>query len=141
MLILCLKILKGSLFRKCRFVVFGVTYLVKNRENSTDRSLNIDVSMANITKANEQDQCSMKSLFHPNPRASGVSQTVAFPLPLKIKHVSISYSSFVYPQYLAASIYLVHTSENSEKETLSVVKALDSQVLLPMQPTLKSSEY
>lgn len=55
MLILCLKILKGSLFRKCRFVVFGVTYLVKNRENSTDRSLNIDVSMANITKANEQD--------------------------------------------------------------------------------------
>lgn len=55
MFILCLKILKGSLFRKCRFVVFGITSLAKNGENSTERSLNIEASMANATKANEHD--------------------------------------------------------------------------------------
>lgn len=36
-------------------VVFGVTSLVNNGENSTERSLNIEVSMANATKANEHD--------------------------------------------------------------------------------------
>lgn len=43
----------------------------------------------------------------------------------------MSCSNFVYPQYLAASTYLVQASANYEKETLSVVKSPDGQVVLP----------
>lgn len=76
------------------------------------------------------------TLFHPNPGAAEIFQRVAFPFlsPQKNKteHISISCSSFVYPQYLAASTYLVQISNDSEKEKSSVVKALDGQAVLPM---------
>lgn len=48
----------ASLFRKCRFMVFGVTSLIKNGENSTERSANIHVSVANATKTDEHNMTS-----------------------------------------------------------------------------------
>lgn len=76
----------------------------------------------------------MNSLFHPNPGASEVFQGVAFLFSAKnkTKHVSASCFRFFYPQYLAASTFLVQTRENSQKETLSVVKVFDGQVVLPL---------
>lgn len=112
MLIFCLKILKGSVFRKCRFMVFGITSFVKNRENSTERALNISMSMANVKKAIKHMTSFLWALSF-----TLILETLRSPRKLhflprppqknKTKHISISCSSFVYSQYLAASTYLV----------------------------------